>query len=476
MVFSSIVFILYFLPAFLLCYYLVGKSYKNIVILAFSIFFYSWGAPKFIFVILGTTLLDFHLVKWMDSSHNPIKRRAYLILSLAINLGLLFYFKYSNFFIENLNSLLQLAGFQSIHWIKLVLPIGISFYTFETITYVVDVYRKVHKPLEHFWDYQTYIILFPKLIAGPIIRYHELADQISDRSRNETMENRLTGFYRFVIGLSKKVILANHLGAYADDIFSSSYQHMTTGTAWAGILAYSFQIYFDFSGYSDMAIGIAKMIGFRFPENFDNPYISGSISEFWRRWHITLGNWMKNYLYIPLGGNQVKTNERLYFNLWLVFLASGLWHGASWSFIFWGAYHGMWLVLERMALLKIYDKIGPWPRTAICFLLVMVGWVFFRVEHLSDAFQYLRCMFGMENQGAAGFELKKDYILYTLIAAFFAFFAKPKAGEEIQKFLFFKDYSLKSHYVAMPIVLALLAICISMITASGFNPFIYFRF
>ncbi len=475
MVFSSIVFILYFLPAFLLCYYLVGKAYKNIVILVFSIFFYSWGAPKFIFVILGTTLLDFHLVKWMDHSKNELQRKSLLILSLSINLGLLIYFKYSNFFIENLNGLLQLIGFNSVHWTKLVLPIGISFYTFETITYVVDVYRRVHKPLLHFWDYQTYIILFPKLIAGPIIRYHELADQIDDRSRNETMDNRLTGFYRFVIGLSKKVILANHLGAYSDEIFNTNYHHLATATAWAGIIAYSFQIYFDFSGYSDMAIGIGKMIGFRFPENFNNPYISESITEFWRRWHITLGSWMKNYLYIPMGGNKVQTNKRLYFNLWIVFLASGLWHGASWSFILWGAYHGFLLVLERIALLRFYKRIGAWPSTILCFITVMVGWVFFRVEHLSDAFLYLRRMFGLHH-GDVAVALHKDYFMYTVLAFVFAFFAKPRKGSQIQSMFYGDIYTLKMHSYVLLLSLVLLAVCIAMITSSGFNPFIYFRF
>ena len=321
MVFSSIVFLLYFLPLFLITYFLVDKKYKNLVILFFSIAFYSWGAPKFIFVILGTTFIDFHLVKWMSATESENRRKVLLALSVSVNLGLLLYFKYSNFFIDNVNSLLGLLGGGEIKWTKLLLPIGISFYTFETITYVVDVYRKIHKPLKNFWDYQLYIILFPKLIAGPIVRYHDLADQITDRSHNENNENRLTGFYRFVIGLSKKVIIANHMGLLADTIFVQDYATMDSYTAWIGILAYTFQIYFDFSGYSDMAIGLAKMIGFKFPENFNNPYTSRSITEFWRRWHITLGAWMRNYLYIPLGGNRVDSNLRKYANLWIVFLA-----------------------------------------------------------------------------------------------------------------------------------------------------------
>lgn len=474
MVFSSIVFILYFLPLFLLCYFVVPKAYKNIVILAFSIFFYSWGAPKFIFVILATTFLDFHLVKWMDASSNSFRRKSLLILSLSVNLGLLFYFKYSNFFIENVNVFLRMAGVEQMHWTKLILPIGISFYTFETITYVVDVYRKVHKPLHHFWDYQTYIILFPKLIAGPIIRYHELADQISDRSQNENNENRLTGFYRFAIGLAKKVIIANHLGEYADQVFSSDYQTLHSQVAWIGIIAYTFQIYFDFSGYSDMAIGIGKMIGFRFPENFNNPYVSGSITEFWRRWHITLGNWMRNYLYIPLGGNRVDSTSRLYFNLWIVFLASGLWHGASWSFVIWGAYHGLFLVMERSFLNKFYAKLGAWFSIPLTFLIVMIGWVFFRIEHFSDALIFLKTMF-LFNSGSL-IPILPDLYFYSILALVFSFFTITKHGLHLQQKLFFETYSIKRHYTMSVCSLMLIFICIAMISSSGFNPFIYFRF
>lgn len=474
MVFSSIVFILYFLPAFLLCYYLVGKSYKNVVILVFSVFFYSWGAPKFIFVILATTFLDFHLVRWMDGSSNQTKRKLLLLLSLSVNLGLLVYFKYSNFFIENVNHLLSIGGVKPVVWTKLVLPIGISFYTFETITYVVDVYRKVHKPLNHFWDYQTYIILFPKLIAGPIIRYHELADQITDRSSNENHDNRLIGFYRFVIGLSKKVLIANHMGAYADEIFLMDYGNLSTATAWAGILAYTFQIYFDFSGYSDMAIGIGRMVGFKFPENFNNPYVSQSITEFWRRWHITLGAWMRNYLYIPLGGNRVGSTYRLYFNLWIVFLASGLWHGASWSFIIWGAYHGLFLVLERMFLLEVYKKLGKAVSIPLCFLLVVIGWVFFRIEDVTDAFAFLKTLFAFD--GGMQINLDSAYYFYFIIATAFAFFTLSAKTKSIQDEIYFKGYTVKKHYIVFSVALILLALCISMITASGFNPFIYFRF
>ncbi len=473
MVFSSIVFILYFLPVFLLVYYLADKKYKNLVILIFSIFFYSWGAPRFIFVILGTTFLDFHLVKWMCQTKSVLHRRLMLTLSVSVNLGLLGYFKYSNFFIENVNEIISIFGFSGVHWTKLILPIGISFYTFETITYVVDVYRRVHKPLDNFWDYQVYIILFPKLIAGPIIRYHEIADQITDRTENDTIDNRLIGFYRFVIGLAKKVLIANQMGLQADTVFSMNYTGIDTYTAWTGILAYTFQIYFDFSGYSDMAIGIGKMIGFKFPENFNNPYVSQSITEFWRRWHMTLGNWMRNYLYIPLGGNRVSSKKRLYFNLWFVFLISGLWHGASWSFVIWGAYHGLFLILERGFLLKIYKRLGKLLSTLITFFIVVIGWVFFRIEKLSDALTFLKRMFSFHHKNSS-FDI--EFITFFLIATLFAFFAYLPQGQKIQDAIYVGIYNNKRHFTLSVISLLLLTFSISSITAFGFNPFIYFRF
>ncbi len=474
MVFSSVLFLLFFLPVFLLTYYFADKKYKNLVILLFSIFFYSWGAPKFIFVILGSTFLDFHLVRWMVNTDNKLHRRLMLALSVSVNLGLLFYFKYSNFFIDNVNAFLSVFGYENIHWTKLVLPIGISFYTFETITYIVDVYRGVHKPLKKFWDYQLYIILFPKLIAGPIVRYHDLADQISDRTHNDTTDNRLIGFYRFTLGLAKKVLIANHMGHQADLIFAMDYAEMGTLTAWVGILAYTFQIYFDFSGYSDMAIGLAKMIGFKFPENFNNPYTSQSITEFWRRWHITLGSWMRNYLYIPLGGNRVSTKSRLYFNLWFVFLASGLWHGASWSFVFWGAYHGLFLVLERMFLADFYKKIGKLPSMLLTFVVVLIGWVFFRIENFSEALVFLKRMFAFDFSNTI--DLNTEFFTYLTIAVFFAFFTCFDIGQRIQNRIFFNEYRLKDHLAVAAMTFVLFVLSISTITAFDFNPFIYFRF
>jgi alginate O-acetyltransferase complex protein AlgI len=482
MVFSSIVFLCYFLPALLVVYRLTPDRFKNALLLAASVFFYAWGAPRFVFVILGTTIVDFFLVMRMDRMADSVRRKLLLTLSVLLNVGLLVYFKYMNFFIDNVNAVLHVAGFDSaIPWAKLALPIGISFYTFETLTYVVDVYRRIHKPLRNFWDYQLYIILFPKLIAGPIIRYHELADQIHGRFQTEKAEDRLLGLYRFCLGLAKKVILANTLGEYADSVYGDAFDGsgaldastLAASTAWLAALTYTFQIYFDFSGYSDMAIGLGRMFGFRFPENFTNPYTSGSITEFWRRWHMTLGNWMRNYLYIPLGGNQVSP-WRLYFNLVVVFLLSGLWHGATWSFIFWGAYHGLFLVLERLFLLKWLGKLPKLVQVAFTFVVVLFGWVFFRVEKLSDAFEYIGAMFHTEGHWQMP---AAEVVWMTIIAAVFAVFVLLPGGKRVQDVVFGeKSLSSATHVGFLFAAFIIYFYVVGAISASTFNPFIYFRF
>jgi len=475
MVFSSSLFLVYFLPVFLIAYYITPGKYRNWIILAGSIVFYSWGAPKFIFVILGTTFIDFHLVRWMSGMQKRLHRRLLLALSVSMNLGLLIYFKYSGFFIDNLNSFLSLFGMSGVHWAKLIMPIGISFYTFETITYVVDVYRRVHAPLKNFWDYQTYIILFPKLIAGPIIRYHEIADQIVDRSASETADNRIIGLYRFILGLAKKVLIANVLGEQVDQIFAMGPGNITAPTAWIGVIAYSFQIYYDFSGYSDMAIGLGKMMGFTFMENFNNPYISRTITEFWRRWHITLGRWMKNYLYIPLGGNRVKTNGRLFFNLWLVFLFSGLWHGAAWNFVVWGAFHGLFLILDRLFLMKWSEKMGKVPSVLLTYLITLVGWVLFRSDSLGDAWIYLGTMFSFESW-YPGWTLDPKFWMILVVAAFFAFYGLIGGVEKWQMKMINEPYNGKKLWIAGGMAVVLLLWSMGSITSAGFNPFIYFRF
>lgn len=475
MVFSSITFLVYFLPIFLLAYHLTPHKFKNACILIFSIVFYAWGGPKFIFVILGTTFLDFILVNKMHEAKDAKTKKQILVISLLMNLGLLFYFKYSNFFIENINVLFSAVGIGEIKWLKIILPIGISFYTFESVTYVVDVYRGIHKPLKNFWNYQTYILLFPKLIAGPIVRYHDIAGQITDREKNYTPDVKLSGFYTFCIGLAKKVIIANTIGSQADEVFKLDLADVNTTAAWVGALAYTFQIYFDFSGYSDMAIGLCKIMGFRLPENFNNPYLSSSITEFWRRWHMTLGAWMKNYLYIPLGGNKVDTNFKLYRNLFIVFLLSGLWHGASWNFIIWGAFHGLFLVLERLFLLKAYEKLPKIIPTLLTFLIVVIGWVYFRTENISQASHIIKTMFRFDFSPGK-FALHNDFYFSLLLSVVFSFFAFLPVTKSLQAKVYGENHTAASNGIMMLISITLFYISLSYIAALDFNPFIYFRF
>ncbi|MBJ7427891.1 MAG: MBOAT family protein [Bacteroidia bacterium] len=473
MVFSSITFLVGFLPLFILFYQWVGKKYKNAYLLFTSILFYSWGAPQFIFVILLTTVIDFFLVRKMDAMETMMGRKALLALSLSINIGLLVYFKYANFFIENINAVTGYFGIAPIIWVKLLLPIGISFYTFETITYVIDVYRKVHKPLRNFWDYQLYIILFPKLIAGPIVRFHSIADQITDR--NETIDDKLHGFIRFCIGLGKKILIANVLGEQANAIMDMPSHNISSSMLWIGILSYTFQIYFDFSGYSDMALGLAKMVGFTIPENFDNPYNAKSISEFWRRWHISLGQWMKNYLYIPLGGNRSNTQYKVLFNLIFVFFISGLWHGASWNFVIWGMFHGFFLILDRLFLLKLLDKLGTFFSVIFTFLAVAIGWVFFRIEGFQEAIHYIIRLFDLK-QGTTPIAMQPQFIFIFIMAIIFSFSNLFSLGRKMQQLMYVGNNTNKWYISILSVSIMILILALSNITTEGFNPFIYFRF
>lgn len=468
MPFSSITFLLYFLPIFLLAYHIAPKSSKNAIILTFSIIFYAWGGPKFIFAILLTTFLDFIFVQKMYATKKTPRKKLWLILSLTINVGMLLYFKYANFFVDNFSYLFGL----NISLPKILLPIGISFYTFESITYIVDVYRGIHPPLKSFWQYQTYILLFPKLIAGPIVRFHEIADQITNRT--ETYDKKIHGFILFCIGLAKKVIIANTIGKQADAVFSTHIENIDTLAAWIGAISYTFQIYFDFSGYSDMAIGLCKIMGFEIPENFNNPYTSQSITEFWRRWHITLGRWMKNYLYIPLGGNRLG-KWRTLLNLWIVFLLSGLWHGAGWNFIMWGGYHGFFLVIERYKLLKLYENIPSFIKIIITFIIVTTGWVLFRNDNIHYALQIIQKMYVFNFSSSKAY-LQNDFIFSLILSVFFSFFilipAFKKVHDNIYQFQLSTSSKIKMAFASI----LLYYIALSYIAALNFNPFIYFRF
>lgn len=470
MLFSNITFLFYFLPAFLLLYYLTPVKFRNYSLLLGSIVFYSWGGPVFIFVILCTTAIDYILVKQIEKAITKTRKKQFLYLSLLLNLGILFCFKYLQFFVENVNTFLGWANITGISIPDIVLPIGISFFTFESLTYVIDVYRGEQRTLSRFVNYLTYILMFPKLIAGPIIPYNKIGSQI-EAERKVLAADRLKGFMRFIFGLSKKVLIANILGETVDHIYKNDLANMDSSLAWIVSIAYTMQLYFDFSGYSDMAIGLGQMLGFKIPENFNFPYISRSITEFWKRWHISLGNWMRNYLYIPLGGNRAG-KYATYINLWIVFLISGFWHGAGWNYIIWGAFHGLFLVMERLFLQK-YLKNGV--GLLYVFFVANIGWVFFKNEDLNTAFQILQHMFSF--QFTNSFSLEPRFVFVLLLALIFAFMGAIKPVEEqIQNedLLFFKNWFRLATVYTICVVCFLLSA--SYLLAEGFNPFIYFRF
>ena len=473
MVFSSSFFILLFLPLFLASYYITPSRYKNYVILIASSIFYIWGAPKFIFVLFGSIILDFYLAQLIFKA--PLHRKKwYLILSVVLNTSILLYFKYANFFIENINELLSSMGYTEIGWVRVALPIGISFFTFHELSYIIDVYRGVKPPLKKISDYAVYILLFPQLVAGPIIRFSEIADQIQDRKNQLNVDSALLGFFRFSIGLAKKVLIANTLGAEADRLFGLAPEELTFATSWLGAVSYTFQIYFDFSGYSDMAIGLARMMGFVFPENFNNPYISQSITDFWRRWHMSLSRWMRDYLYISLGGNKVST-LRLYLNLWIVFLISGFWHGAEWTFIVWGAYHGFFLILERLFFNDLLTKTNKTIRIMYSFIVVIIGWVFFRANDLPHALSFLQHMFTVD-LNSFYFVIDNRFLAFFILALIACFMAAFNTVERIETRIYTFQPSRIAIYSYVFFGLFFTIISLGYITSSSFNPFIYFRF
>lgn len=471
MVFSSNIFLFFFLPIFLIAYFVTPQKFRNYTLLLFSLVFYAYGAPDFVFLLVGECIVNYFLVRGMAKTEKTSTKRLLCGLSVVMALGLLLYFKYANFFMENLNAILGWAHHEPIGWMKVALPIGISFFTFQSITYTIDVYRGTTPPSQKLTDYVLYIMMFPQLIAGPIVNYNSVAAQLV--SRTSTMEDRALGFYRFVIGLAKKVLIANTMALYADQVFGMNYGDLATGTAWIGILAYTFQIYFDFSGYSDMAIGLGKMMGFRFPENFNDPYTSRSVTEFWKRWHMTLGNFIMNYLYIPLGGNR-KGKGRMYFNLWLCFLLSGLWHGASWNFVLWGAFHGLFICADKLFLKNLLKKAGTVPSVVITFFLVAMGWVLFRVDTAADAGGFYQALFafrdGLTVAGDAQF-----WCVFALAIAF-SFLTLLPFGQRLQDSIFADHYSKPLSWTMFAITLVLFVLSAGSLCVSDFNPFIYFRF
>lgn len=474
MVFSSTLFLLWFLPLFLAAYLLTPFRYRNWTALLASFLFYAWGAPAFVVVVVAALVADFHLVRHMAGQEGSGRKHA-LWASVCLNLGLLSYFKYANFLIDNLNSLLAAIGSDPMRWIEVALPVGISFFTFQKLSYTVDVFRGTGQPLDRFRDYALYIMLFPQLIAGPIVRYGEISERLIDRSHHETVDNLLLGFLRFCIGLARKVLIANTMAGVADSVFALPADHLGFSVAWVGIVAYSFQIYFDFSGYSDMAIGLGQMMGFRFPENFNNPYAATSITDFWRRWHITLSNWMRDYLYIPLGGSRVGITRR-YANLWTVFLFSGLWHGAAWNFVLWGAFHGAFLVADRLFLLKILSRVGRIPAILMTYLTVLFGWVLFRANDVSHAFYFVSALLRFD-EGWRTPRFGADFWTMLVLAAFIcAIGSLPVLQRWANSWAQRETIGELSAILIGLLAVLLLILSASMVVSSGFNPFIYFRF
>ena len=471
MVFSSNIFLFFFLPIFLIAYFVTPQKFRNYTLLLFSLIFYAYGAPDFVFLLVGECIINYFIVRGMAKTEKTSTKKWLCALSVIMALGLLLYFKYANFFMENLNAILGWMHHEPIGWMKVALPIGISFFTFQSITYTLDVYRGTTPPSEKLTDYVLYIMMFPQLIAGPIVNYNSVAAQLVERT--STMEDRVVGFYRFIIGLGKKVLIANTLAAYADQVFAMNYADLATSTAWIGILSYTFQIYFDFSGYSDMAIGLGKMMGFKFPENFNDPYTSRSVTEFWKRWHMTLGNFIMNYLYIPLGGNR-KGKGRMYLNLWLCFLLSGLWHGASWTFVLWGAFHGLFICADKLFLKDLLKKAGKWPAVILTFFVVNMGWVLFRVDTAADAGGFYQALFAFKG----GMTQPADRLFWFTfgLAVVFSFLTLFKGGQRLQDTIFADHYSKGLSWTMFAICLVLLILSAGSLCVSDFNPFIYFRF
>lgn len=475
MLFSSSIFLFLFLPIVLLLYYLSPDKLKNFILLITSLFFYTWGEKAMVLVMLLTIIVDFIAAQLIDQG----KRKFGLLLSIFSNLALLGFFKYFNFAFENFHALVNFLGFDNpaLHNVPhIALPIGISFYTFQSLSYTIDVYRGQVKANKNFIDFAAFVTVFPQLIAGPIVRYIDIAEQL--KHKNISAENFALGIKRFIIGLSKKMLIANACAAIADNVFETPVSELSTGWAWAGIIAYSFQIYYDFSGYSDMAIGLGKMFGFDFLENFNYPYISKTIREFWQRWHISLSSWFRDYLYIPLGGSRVSP-AKVYRNLLVVFFITGLWHGASWSFIVWGLFHGLFIILERIGFDKILKKIWSPFRHAYTLLIVLIGWVFFRADDLSHGLQYLGKMFSFSRGEPARisylnfFYTNPEHLLIGIIATLWSTPLLESTAGFITKAQLIKPIA---KWIEPILLLTLFIIAASYVAADTYNPFIYFRF
>ena len=479
MVFSSTLFLFYFLPLQLVLYHLSPRRLQNLVALAGSLLFYAWGAPQFVYVLIGGTALDYWLSRAIAGTTDARRRTLCLWASVLSNLALLLYFKYANFFVDQVNFILRQVGAGEVTWVKVVLPIGISFFTFQKLSYVVDVYRGTATAARSFTDCLLYVVLFPQLIAGPIVRYHDVDLQIRSRHHSATLFWR--GVERFTLGLVKKAILANGMAAICDPVFERPVSLVPQSFAWLASLAYYFQIYFDFSGYSDMAIGLGYMMGFRFLENFERPYVARTFTEFWRRWHMSLSNFMREYIYIPLGGNRVAP-WRGYLNLWIVFLVSGFWHGASWNFVVWGAYQGVFLTIDKLGWLKVAGRLSAVVLRPAMVFLVMVSWVIFNTKDMTHCVQFLGRMFGgggpSWTQATLNSVMPLDAYSLSLVglAALVCFLPWSSRYLGLEAALLRWARTPAGAPVFGLVVWIGLALGCLAVVNSSYNPFIYFRF
>lgn len=468
MLFSSLIFLFVFLPLTLLIYFISDDKYKNYILLFFSLVFYSWGEPKYIFLMLASLLFNYIFALIIDKyNKNKTISKTVLVISIIFNLSLIFVFKYFDFFVSNINNIFGIK----IPLKNIALPIGISFYTFQIMSYVVDVYKKDVKVQKNIFLLGTYLTFFPQLIAGPIVRYSTVEEEL--RTRHHSISLFADGFRRFIVGLGKKVIIANNVALLADTILNGAVSNHHQGIILIiGVLSYTLQIYYDFSGYSDMAIGLGKMFGFHFLENFDYPYISCSITEFWRRWHISLSTWFRDYIYIPLGGNRV-SKPRWIFNIFVVWMLTGLWHGASWNFVIWGLYFGIILLIEKLFLSKFLDKLPKIVRWIYSFVLINLGWIIFRMEDISSMKYLLLNIFNNLTKPIGGVLAKNyfllNYIPYFIIGIILMFPIIPFIKNK------FKD---NKYFVIIDDVVLLIVFVISicLLINNTYNPFIYFRF
>lgn len=482
--FTAPTFLFLFLPVVLAAYSVTPKPLRNLILLIASIIFYAEGEKYYTLVMIFSIVFNYTAGLVLQNAAAPAMRKTLLVAGVAVNLGLLATYKYANFIVGNLNVVLGAMHLAAMHLKPVHLPIGISFFTFHALSYITDVYRREVRAMRRFDSFALYITLFPQLIAGPIIRYKIICNQFSDRQ--VTLEGFSEGIRRFVIGLGKKLLIANTVALAADQIFKAPHtEQLTPGVAWLGIVCYTLFIYFDFSGYSDMAIGLGRMFGFVFPENFNYPYISSSITDFWRRWHITLSSWFRDYLYIPMGGNR-RRPIRVYFNLLTVFFLCGLWHGATWSFVIWGLYHGVFLIIERLGLGKwVEEKLGP-LRHAYVLLVVMFGWVFFNSRDLSQAITYLTVMAGLRHGSGVEYNVAV-YLNHAVLMALAAgiigstpIVPRVRAAWNRSAARAAESGSLLMDVLGRGVSVALLAViyvgCTMMSAHGSYSPFIYYRF